>query len=266
VSKNQCVLRYGRFSCYLYSRRSAWFPCISTQPSILLLIRSAHLFQNFRVLLESFWRCAVVVARTLISHCPDLNTPQRLGVLPLSDCTWTRLSVGSGQDVACTITWPLSSGILAVRMFEIFVIGELRHDQWRGGLRATSRECLSRYSSKTRNFWEGLFVLWGEELQVVLTWHRTSAADKTRKSSISQHAEVFGDMLAGRFCWFKWVLRTFKAWNPFSPKSFYNLSNLQIYSVVICISRYGSELLDFEEHSAICGCNIHTGSSLCDAG
>jgi hypothetical protein len=37
MSRNRCLLRYGRCTrtCDLYTRRSMWFPCISTQLSAL---------------------------------------------------------------------------------------------------------------------------------------------------------------------------------------------------------------------------------------
>jgi hypothetical protein len=37
VTRNQCLLRYGRYSCDLYNRCSTWFLCISTQLSALRL-------------------------------------------------------------------------------------------------------------------------------------------------------------------------------------------------------------------------------------
>lgn len=46
MSKHQCLLRYGRFSCYLCSRCSVWFPCMLTKLSALFLIGSVHSFKN----------------------------------------------------------------------------------------------------------------------------------------------------------------------------------------------------------------------------
>jgi hypothetical protein len=38
MSRIQCLLRYGRSSCGLYSRCSMWFPCVGTQVSALRCI------------------------------------------------------------------------------------------------------------------------------------------------------------------------------------------------------------------------------------
>jgi len=93
------------------------------------------------------------------------------------DWTWVP------SQVSCTITWPQSSGFLAVGIPDDF--GVFRADQWRWGGTA-SRECLSGDASKTRNFLNSTHCLWEEDCKIGLicmgTTHKQSVVQITRTS------------------------------------------------------------------------------------
>jgi hypothetical protein len=68
TSRDQCLMRYGRWSCDLCSRCSMWFPCISTQLSEMRTL------SKFLVSLKSLDKHSLLV--TVINNWLTLNTPK----------------------------------------------------------------------------------------------------------------------------------------------------------------------------------------------
>lgn len=70
---------------------------------------------------------------TLLCHCLTLSTPKFLSVSTLSDSTWTRLSVNSGQEVKVHSTGLHNPTGLILRILEMGTCKDFyvfRHHQW----------------------------------------------------------------------------------------------------------------------------------------
>jgi hypothetical protein len=86
--RNQCLLRYGRCSCDLYSKGSVWFPCISTQLSALRGTEVCSLPRITGFIRISWWafstRCCytskslIGAEYTEVFRCPHSQTSRGL--------------------------------------------------------------------------------------------------------------------------------------------------------------------------------------------
>jgi hypothetical protein len=72
VSRNQCLLRYGRCWCDLYSRCYMWFPCVSTQLSALRR-PEVNTLSKTSASIESCDRHSLLVAVIPPNHWSALN-------------------------------------------------------------------------------------------------------------------------------------------------------------------------------------------------
>jgi hypothetical protein len=80
MSRNQCLLRYGRCSCDLYSRCRVWFPCISTQLPALRGTEVRTLSRITGFIRISWWAFSTLCCYTSLSHWSALNTLKSSGV------------------------------------------------------------------------------------------------------------------------------------------------------------------------------------------
>jgi hypothetical protein len=131
--RNQCVLRYGQ--------SSVWVGIWSSQHQLSCVMGAVHhrlMMHDLPVLLEYV---LLHQQYQYMWHCQAASEPDFLRTV---DRKWNPI------QLACTISRPQSSRISVVRTPKDF--HAFSADQWLGGITASSTECLSGDSSKTRNF------------------------------------------------------------------------------------------------------------------
>jgi hypothetical protein len=80
MCKNQCLLRYGRCSCDLYSRGSVWFPCIWPHLSALRQTE-AHTLSQIPGFTRNCWQpFSALYHNTSVNLSSAPNTPKPSGV------------------------------------------------------------------------------------------------------------------------------------------------------------------------------------------
>jgi hypothetical protein len=132
----------------------------------------------------------------------------------MSDCTRTRLRwrvdrTRRPSQLACTIPWPQSSGILAAGTRRGF--GVFSTNQWLRGITAPSTECLSGESSETRNFRQSAHLCATKSCKLCWnTWETQGASHvgTTRTSPVSQQTWLLDK------CWLGIFVRLIEYYTP----------------------------------------------------
>jgi hypothetical protein len=158
----------------------------------------------------SWYMCRVINDNT----CGSCMMGHHLIFSALWDSTWTRFPMNQSIGRGGPVSWSARSPNL--NPLDLWLWGHLKDfglfnaDQWFRGITATSRQCLSRELSETRNFPTECASLWDEELKVVLKCMGT-----TRSIYCTDHIYI-AHISAGISFWtFKWVLYPLRACNLF---------------------------------------------------
>jgi hypothetical protein len=164
-------------------------------------------------------------------------------VSALSDNTWTRLSLNSGQDAeaqSAGLHNPLTL-IIWIRVCEASKgLGVFSSDQWLRHITAMSRECLS---GDFQQFSTECAPLCDEELKVVLncmgaTWN-ICCRDHTNIAHILAGI-YFWTHVDREFCLFEWVLTAVKPVTLFNTCIHKRETHTHIYMCVcLCVNRTG---------------------------
>lgn len=139
--KDQCLLRYGWFSCYLCSRCSVWFPCMSTKLSALFLVASVRSFKNSFYLNHRTGSIhgsntsvsLIILEYTEVFEWPHSQNSRELKSGGIMQASWLSLHIPSSVDP--------KSGSQAHDARKRKDFGIFRPWQWLTGVTATKNIC-----------------------------------------------------------------------------------------------------------------------------